>query len=160
MRPRSRNDAVCQNPECKYYKLETGKNIIKRGKNHAGHQQYQCLYCGKIFLETTNTLLFKNHLRKEEILKVIQCIMENRSIREIGKNTGHSKNAINILITKFILHASEVNYWLINQLHYQRIEALGFWLSMNEKKRMIDSDRKNMIQEQIQRFSIVKRREQ
>ena len=41
-RPRSKIDITCQNPECKYFFVESGKDIIKRGKNRAGHQQYYC----------------------------------------------------------------------------------------------------------------------
>ncbi|MCZ7383117.1 MAG: IS1 family transposase, partial [Candidatus Methanoperedens sp.] len=44
-RPRSKIDITCQNPGCKYFLKEEEKDILKRGKNRAGHQQYYCNHC-------------------------------------------------------------------------------------------------------------------
>lgn len=46
-----------------------GKDILKRGKNHAEHQQYFCNHCSKWFVETANMPLYHKHLSKDEIVK-------------------------------------------------------------------------------------------
>ena len=37
-RPRTKNDAVCPNPDCEYYLIAESKDIRKQGKNSAGHR--------------------------------------------------------------------------------------------------------------------------
>jgi hypothetical protein len=40
-RPRGKIDVVCQNPQCRYYLKEKGKDIIKSGKyKSTGHQRF------------------------------------------------------------------------------------------------------------------------
>ena len=56
MRPQNMT-ITCQNPKCLYFRDDIKKNIIKRGKNRAGHQQYLCHHCGKVFPETVNITL-------------------------------------------------------------------------------------------------------
>jgi hypothetical protein len=36
-RPRGKIEVTCPNPKCRYYHREKGKDIIKKGKNHADH---------------------------------------------------------------------------------------------------------------------------
>ena len=67
-RPRSKIDMTCQNPKCRYFLKENGKDILKRGKNRAGHQQYYCNHCCKWFVETANTPLYHKHLSKSDVI--------------------------------------------------------------------------------------------
>jgi ssDNA-binding Zn-finger/Zn-ribbon topoisomerase 1 len=42
-RSRGKIEVVCQNPRCRYYLKEKGKDIIKSGKyKSTGHQRYYC----------------------------------------------------------------------------------------------------------------------
>ena len=38
-RPKGKIKVVCQNLDCKYYRKEEGKDIIKKGKNKAKHEK-------------------------------------------------------------------------------------------------------------------------
>ena len=55
-RPRSKIDITCQNPECKYFFVESGKDIIKRGKNRAGlpNLVYSFKYCCGVYLDNAS----------------------------------------------------------------------------------------------------------
>ncbi|MDR1992101.1 MAG: hypothetical protein LBQ98_01150, partial [Nitrososphaerota archaeon] len=61
-RPRKTTNITCQNPNCKHHQNQKEKNIIKHGKNRAGHQVYKCLHCNKYFTQTKNTPLYRKHL--------------------------------------------------------------------------------------------------
>ena len=97
-RPRSKIDITCQNPECKYFFVESGKDIIKRGKNRAGHQQYYCNHCCRWFVETANTPLYHKHLSKSEIINICKHLVEKNGIRSIERITGHHRDTIGNLV--------------------------------------------------------------
>ncbi|MEM4058717.1 MAG: hypothetical protein QXZ12_08375 [Thermoplasmata archaeon] len=82
-RLRSEIKITCQNPACKYFLKEKGKDIVKRGKNRTGRQQYYCNHCHKWFTETANTPLYYKHLFSEEILKICKFLVEKNGIRSI-----------------------------------------------------------------------------
>lgn len=56
-RSRSKIDITCQNPKCKYFLMEEGKDLLKRGKNRAGHQQYYCNHCSTWFVSISEEML-------------------------------------------------------------------------------------------------------
>ena len=104
-RPRSKIDISCQNPKCKYFLIEEGKDLLKRGKNRAGHQQYYCNHCSTWFVETANTPLYKKHLSKPEIINICKHLVEKNGIRSIERITGHHRDTIGNLVEDLALHA-------------------------------------------------------
>ena len=136
-RPRSQIDITCQNPACKYYLREEGKDILKRGKNSAGHQQYYCNHCRKWFVETANTPLYHKHLSKKEIINICKHLVEKNGIRSIERLTGHHRDTIGRLLEDLAEHAELVNEFLIHELKLSPIECDELWSFVKKNKRKL-----------------------
>lgn len=136
-RPRSKIDITCQNPACRFYLKEEGKDIVKRGKNHAGHQQYFCNHCSKWFVETTNTPLYHKHLSKDEIINICKHLVEKNGIRSIERLTGHHRDTISRLLEDLAEHAAVVNGFLMQELELTPIECDELWSFVKKNKRKL-----------------------
>jgi len=136
-RPRSKIDITCQNPKCRFYLKEKGKDILKRGKNHAGHQQYFCNHCSKWFVETANTPLYHKHLSKGEIINICKHLVEKNGIRSIERLTGHHRDTISRLLEDLAEHAAFVNEFLIRELELTPIECDELWSFVKKNKRKL-----------------------
>ncbi len=136
MKPKNTIPVVCQNPMCKYYCKEEGKHIIKKGKNRANHQQYLCLHCGTLFLETTNGIFFNRHLSETEIIEIMELLSKNNGIRSISRITGHDRGVVSDLLVLFALNACSVDAFLFHRLKKTRPEIIVFWTTvmMSRKK--------------------------
>jgi len=130
MRPKSKIPVVCQNPTCNYYCKKEGKHIIKRGKNRANHQQYLCLHCGRLFLETTNGFFFNRHLSEKEIIEIMELLSKNNGIRSISRITGHDRGVVSDLLVIFALNACSVDAFLFNRLKKSRADIVVFWTTV------------------------------
>jgi transposase-like protein len=128
---------TCQNPRCRYFHKETGKDIIKRGRNRAGHQQYKCLHCNKIFVETTNTPLFHKHLSEAEIVRICKLLVEKNGIRSIERITGHHRDTIGRLLEDLAEHAEKVNKMLIRDLKLGQFEVDELWTSIKKSRKRL-----------------------
>ena len=89
-----RSSITCRNPQCLYFEKEDGKHIIKWGKNRAGHQQYLCSYCKKVFVETKNTHLYNLKISEQDVKLIYMYLMTTKSICSIAKMTGHHEDTI------------------------------------------------------------------
>ena len=136
-RPRSKFDMTCQNPACRLYLKEKGKDILKRGKNHAGHQQYFCNHCSKWFVETANTPLYHKHLSKDQIINICKHLVEKNGIRSIERLTGHHRDTISRLLEDLAVHAAIVNEYLIQELELTPIECDELWSFVKKNKRKL-----------------------
>ena len=138
-RPRSKIDITCQNPKCKYYLKEEGKDIVKRGKNRAGHQQYYCNHCHKWFVETANTPLYHKHLSEEEIINICKLLVEKNGIRSIERITGHHRDTIGRLLEDMAEHAEQMNDYLIENLELTPFECDELWTFIKKSKRKLST---------------------
>lgn len=136
-RPRSTIQITCQNPKCEYYLKEKGKNIIKRGKNRAGHQLYMCLHCNRTFSETILTPLYHKHLSEEEIIKISKLLVEKNGIRSIERITGHHRDTIGRLLEDMAEHAEQVNKTLLCQLNLTQYEMDELWTTVKKNRRKL-----------------------
>jgi len=136
-RPRSEVTITCQNPGCKYYLKENGKDILKRGKNKAGHQQFFCNHCMKWFVETSNTPLFHKHLSKTEIIGIIKHLVEKNGIRSVERITGHHRDTIGRLLEDVAEHAERLNDFLIIDVELTPVECDEFWTFVKKNKRKL-----------------------
>ena len=139
-RPRSRIDITCQNPDCNHYMIEEGKDIIKRGKNRAGHQQYYCNHCKSWFVETANTPLYHKHLSKEEIIQICKHLVEKNGIRSIERITGHHRDTIGRLLEDLALHAEYVNDILLNEVKMGQFEVDEMWSTVKKNRRGLSGE--------------------
>jgi transposase-like protein len=135
VRPRSKIDITCQNPKCRFYLKKDGKDILKRGKNNAGHQRYYCNHCHKWFLETSNTPLYHKHLSKKEIIQICKHLVEKNGIRSIERITGHHRDTISRLLDDLAVHASFVNDILLNEIEVGQFEVDEMWSFIKKNRR-------------------------
>lgn len=136
-RPRGEIDITCQNPRCSHYMKEKGKDIIKKGKNRAGHRQYYCFYCRSYFVETANTPLYHKHLSKREITKICKLLVEKNGIRSIERITGHHRDTIGRLLESMAAHAALVNDYMIKDLKLGQFEVDEIWSTVKKNKRTL-----------------------
>ncbi len=139
-RPRSKIDITCQNPDCEYFLREKGKDILKRGKNRAGHQQYYCNHCCKWFVETANTPLYHKHLSKSEIINICKHLVEKNGIRSIERITGHHRDTIGKLIEDLALHAEMVNIILLQEVKLEQFEVDEMWTFVKKNKKKLSHE--------------------
>ncbi|MCX6666217.1 MAG: hypothetical protein NT038_09220, partial [Euryarchaeota archaeon] len=136
-RPRSRIDITCQNPRCKYFLVDAGKDILKRGKNTAGHQRYYCNHCKTWFVETMNTPLYHKHLSKEKIINICKHLVEKNGIRSIERITGHHRDTISRLLEDMACHAEMMNEFLLKDVKLGQIEMDELWSFIKKNKRKL-----------------------
>lgn len=137
-RPRGEIDVVCQNPRCRYYLREKGKDIIRSGKyKSTGHQRYYCKHCKTYFMETKGTPLYHKHLSEEEIVVVCKLLVEKNGIRSIERVTGHHRDTIGRLLEDMAEHAEEVNNYLIRDLGLTPFECDELWSTVKKNRRRL-----------------------
>ncbi|MDY6958936.1 MAG: hypothetical protein SVK08_07235 [Halobacteriota archaeon] len=139
-RPRSKIDITCQNLKCKYFLKENGKDIVKRGKNRAGHQQYCCNHCHSWFVETSNTPLYRKQLSEDEIIVICKHLVEKNGIRSIERITGHHRDTIGRLLEDMAEHAEKMSEYLIHDIGLTSFECDELWSTVNKnRKRLSES---------------------
>jgi len=136
-RPRSKIDITCQNPRCRYYLKEKGKDVVKRGKNRAGHQQYYCNHCHHWFVETSNTPLYHKHLSEGEIINICKHLVEKNGIRSIERITGHHRDTIGDLLEDMAEHAEEMNEYLTENLGLTPFECDELWSTVKKNRKRL-----------------------
>jgi transposase-like protein len=136
-RPRGDIKAVCQNPKCRYYRKETGKNIIKSGKYRTGHQRYYCHHCHTYFMETKGTPLFRKRLSESEITTICKHLVEKNGIRSIERITGHHRDTIGRLLEDMAEHAEQMNEYLIKNLGLSPFECDELWSMVKKNRRRL-----------------------
>jgi len=153
-RPRSKIDITCQNPKCKYFLMEEGKDLLKRGKNRAGHQQYFCNHCNSWFVETLNTPLYKKHLSKPEIINICKHLVEKNGIRSIERITGHHRDTIGNLLEDLALHAEMVNSILLQDIELGQFEVDEMWTFIKKNKRTLSQEALIQISKVMPGYSV------
>lgn len=136
-RPRGEISVVCQNPRCRYYRRERGKDIIKSGKYQTGHQRYYCKRCGTYFMETKGTPLFRKRLSENEIINICRHLVEKNGIRSIERITGHHRDTIGRLLEDMAEHAEEMNDYLINNSGLTPYECDELWSMVKKNRRKL-----------------------
>ena len=139
-RPRSVISITCQNHRCKYFLVEDGKDILKRGKNRAGHQQYYCNHCCTWFVETSNTPLYHKHLSKSEIIQICKHLVEKNGIRSIERITGHHRDTIGRLLEDMAYHAEMMNEFLLKDVKLGQFEVDELWSFIKKNKRRLSRE--------------------
>ncbi len=152
-RPRSKVDITCQNPNCEFFLIQEGKDILKRGKNCAGHQRYFCNHCRKWFLETTNTPLYHKHLSKEKIISICKLLVEKNGIRSIERITGHHRDTIGHLLEDLAEQAEIVNEMLLVEVGLDPCELDEMWTFLKKNKRKLSQKAQTQLKKVICGYS-------
>lgn len=126
-------EVVCPNPDCEYYLKVEGKDIIKRGKYKTGHQRYYCKHCGKFFMDTIGTAVYRKHLSGEEIKLIYRLYIEKNGIRSIERITGHHRDTISRLI-KDTQRNEKTEKYLIRDIGLTAEECEKLWAILEKKR--------------------------
>ncbi len=143
-RPKSQNNAVCQNPKCTHYQKEKDKHIVKSGKyKTTNHQRYQCKHCKTHFMQTKGTPLYRKHLTEQQITNICKHLVEKNGIRSIERLTGHHRDTIGSLLEDMAEHAEQVNNYLIKNAGLSQHECDELWTFIKKKKKHL-SEKANL----------------
>ena len=137
VRPRRENPVTCQNHICRYFGRERGKDIIRRGKNRAGHQLYKCLHCGHTFAETILTPLYHKHMSEGEITRICKLLVEKNGIRSIERITGHHRDTIGRLLEDLAENAEYVNESLLRSIPLEQYEMDELWTMIKKNRKRL-----------------------
>jgi len=138
VRPRGKIEGVCQNPICRYYQTEKGKDIIKSGKyKSTGHQRFYCKHCKTYFMETKGTPLYRKQLHESEIIDICKHLVEKNGIRSIERITGHHRDTIGRLLEDMAEHAEVMNAYLIKNLGLTPFECDDLWSFVKKNKKTL-----------------------
>ena len=140
VRLRGEINVVCQNEKCRFYLKEEGKDIVKRGKYHTGHQRYFCNHCKTFFMETKGTPLYHKHLSKSEIIDICKHLVEKNCIRSIERITGIHRDTIGRLFEDLAVHAEFVNDILLNEIKLGQFEVDEMWTTIKKNRKMLSGE--------------------
>ena len=132
-RPRSKNKVVCQNPECAYYRKETGKDIIKKGFNRAKHRQYLCLHCKTYLVETKGTPLYNRKLSERKIKSICKELVQKKGVRQVAESENVDKNTVSGLLHSLAKHALQMTNYLVHDLGLSAYEVDELWTVVKKK---------------------------
>ncbi len=138
-RPRGNIKVICQNNRCRYYLKEDGKDIIKSGKYHTGHQRYFCKHCKTYFMETKGTPLYRKRLSEDAIVNICKHLVEKNGIRSIERITGHHRDTIGRLLEDMAEHAEQMNDYLIKNLGLTQFECDELWSMVKKNRRRLST---------------------
>lgn len=138
-RPRTENNAVCMNENCAYYRRRTGKDLIKKGKNSAGHRQFFCGHCKKYTTETKGTFLFNKKLPEGEIKNLCKLFVEKNGVRSAERLTGHHRDTIGRYLEGLAEHAEDIQKRLGKNLGLKTYEVDELWTTVKKNKRKLSA---------------------
>ncbi|MDY6864823.1 MAG: hypothetical protein SVY15_02450 [Halobacteriota archaeon] len=136
-RPRGKIEVTCPNTKCGYYHEANGKDIIKKGKNRAGHQRYFCFRCNTYFVETSDTPRYRKQLSESEIINICKHLAEKNGIRSIERITGHHRDTIGRLLEDMAEHAEKMNEYLLHDIGLTPFECDELWSTVKKNRRRL-----------------------
>jgi transposase-like protein len=122
-RPISKNNAVCQNEDCSFYRKESGKDITKQGNNYANHQRFLCKHCGVVFVETKGTPLYQKKLSERKIKQICVELVEKKGIRAVERSLHVHRDTICKLLDDLAEHALSMTNHLVHDLGLSTYEV-------------------------------------
>lgn len=112
-----------------------GAYVVRRGRNSAGHQKYQCKRCGRHFVETINTPLYYRHLSEDKVTLIGRMLNEKMGIRAIERVTGIHRDTVMRVARDLAMHAEHVHGLLVKTLSCDsEHEVDEVWTFVQKKK--------------------------
>lgn len=136
-RPRGKIRAVCQNKTCAFYRRETGKNVIKRGKSASGTQMYKCLHCNKYLAETKGTPMYRRRLDERKVKQICELLVEKNGVRSTSRLAKVNKNTVGAWLDNLANHAMQITDFLVENLGLSTYEVDEFWTTVKKNKRKL-----------------------
>ena len=144
-RPRSKIKEVCQNKECSHYLKEKGKDIIKKGRNSAGHKQYFCFNCNQYFVETKGTPLYKRKLKDRKIKAICKEIVETGGIRSTERKVHVHRDTVTRIINALGEHALQMTNYLVHDLNLSTYEVDELWTFIKKNRKNLSKTTINSL---------------
>jgi transposase-like protein len=146
-RPKSKISVVCQNNKCSFYQKEQGKDIVKRGKNTAGHQRYYCNNCNKYSVDTKGTPLYNLKLSERKIKQICISFSEGQGIRSIERTAHVHRDTIGNLLDVLGKHAKEISNHLVHDLSLSTYEVDELFATIQKKRTGLNQKEMNSLVE-------------
>jgi len=144
-RPRSKIKEVCQNKGCSHYRIEKGKDIIKKGKNTAGHQRYYCNHCNSYFVETKGTPLYQKKMSERKIKRICKELVEKKGIRAIERTMNVHRDTVCKLLDDLAEHAQSLSQYLVKDLGLGVYEADELLTFIKKTKKGLSPQTRNFL---------------
>ena len=130
---------TCPNEGCGHHNRESGKHIIMKGRNRAGHQRYFCFRCATYFVETSGTPMYRKHMSASELTVICRLLAERRGIRSIERSTGRHRDTIGRLLGDMAEHAERLDCFLARDMNMGRRECESLWTTVRRCKRVLSA---------------------
>ena len=134
-RPKSKISVVCQNKKCLLFLKEMGKDIVKRGKNTAGHQRFFCNNCKHYFVETKGTPLYNRKIKEYKIKAICKEIVETGGIRSTERKVHVHRDTITRIINALGEHALQITNYLVHDLDLSVYEVDELWTFIKKSRK-------------------------
>jgi transposase-like protein len=140
-RPRTEipKDIVCRNKSCRFFLKTRGRNLIKSGKNLAGHQRYLCKHCGSALAETAGTIFYRKKLSKEEIVTICKHLVEKNGVRSVERLTGHHRDTVGSLMEELAENSETITNTLVKDFGLKSYEVDEIFTTVKKNKRKLSS---------------------
>lgn len=136
MRKTPKRNIACPNQKCKYHNKKLKGNIKKRGFR-GKVQNYQCVFCGKQFVETFGTPLYHKKMKKKEIAKICEHFTEKLSFRAVARVTHHKLDTIRNLAKDMANHARQTTEFFLHDLKLNATEVDEIWTFVKKNKKSL-----------------------
>ena len=148
-RPKGKNEAVCQNMKCEYFRKIKNKDVIKKGKNYAQHQRFLCKHCDVVFVETKGTPLYNRKLSERKIKQLCTELVEVKGIRSLERTIHVHRDTIGSYLSAFAEHAKVFSTYLTKDLGLSAYEMDEFWTFVKKNKRKLSPIAKKNLHQVI-----------
>lgn len=134
-RPRKNHKVVCQNNNCEFFRIQTGKEIISKGVNKARHKQYKCLHCNIYFTDTKGTPLFNLKTSERKIKMICKEFMDGSGIRSIERKVHVHRDTVCRLLDNIGKHAKNMTDYLVHDLSLSTYEVDELFATIKKKRK-------------------------
>lgn len=142
-RPRGKNNVVCQNKTCGFFRKESRKDVVRRGFNRAGTQRYFCNHCQKYFVARSGTPFYRKRLSLQKVKQLCKLLVEKNGVRAISRITHLNKNTVVAWLDDLAVHAMALTDFLVHDLELSSYEVDEFWTFIKKTKRKLSIQAKS-----------------
>ena len=134
-------DYFCPNVKCKHYGFRDMNNLVKAGTytckaSGENRQMLKCSVCGQRFSETHSSLFAGSHYSDKTINSIMVCIADGNSIRATAKMLKLSKDRVNNIVVKAVIHAETMLSSLLHSIHLKDCQLDELWSFVNNTKKL------------------------
>jgi transposase-like protein len=130
----------CSNPNCRDYGKRDAGNIVKYGHYRNGRQRFKCKTCGRVFVETKNTVFYNRKLSEDQIIMICKLLVERNGIRAIERIMEIHRDTVSNVVEDLARHAREVTDFLIKNVGLTEVQVDEMWSFVKKNKRKLTGE--------------------